>query len=252
MRISGDERQEAILREVMARGQATVAELADQLHVTTETIRKDLVALQERNAIEKGHGIVTLPTSFGDVPFAEKETVHREEKAAIAQIALGLIPAGSSVVLEASTTNLQLAKLLVMRDDLIVFTNSLSICQTLAKSGNELFMVGGAFRARTNSCTGEWAQNAMAGINVDVAFLSCDGISENGPTATYQQLLGLDRMIIKHSRKTYMLMDTSKLAATGLYTVADFEDFDAFIFERPLSARERGLLPDSLRVLPEV
>lgn len=251
MKLSSEERQERILREIMEHGQASVVDLADMLSTTTETVRKDLTALQERNAVVRHHGFAALPTSYGEATFAEKETAHRKEKAGIARTAFDLIPMESSVVLEASTTNLQLAKLLVMRNDLTVFTNSLSICQTLAKSGNALYMVGGAFRGRSNSCTGSWAEDAIRSINADLAFLGCDGISKDGPTIALQQLAGLNREIIEHSRKAYVLMDTSKLEHTGLYTMAPYRAFDAFIFERPLSVTERALLPKTLQVLPE-
>lgn len=251
MKLTGDERQERILCEVMARGEASVADLAALLGVTTETIRKDLSILQDKNAIEKRHGFVTLPSTYGEASFADKEARHREEKAAIARIAAGLIPSGASVIMEASTTNLQLAKMLVMRSDLTVFTNSLNICQVLGKSGNELYMVGGAFRQRSNSCTGTWAQQAISGLNADVAFLGCDGFSADGPTVAFQQLLEVDRAIIGHSRLTYLLSDTSKLVQTGLYDVAGFSDFDALIFERPLTADERRMFPDKISILPE-
>ena len=85
MSASGDERRERILHEVMAHGKVTVTGLSELLGVTTETIRKDLVTLEERNVISKRHGFVTLATPMPERDFEKGESLHLAEKTAIAE-----------------------------------------------------------------------------------------------------------------------------------------------------------------------
>ena len=81
MRASVEERRDKILHEVMTNGEATVSELADLLGVTTETIRKDLATLEEKNVISKGHGFVTLSTAPPETDFSQRETMRKCRRA---------------------------------------------------------------------------------------------------------------------------------------------------------------------------
>ena len=151
MSASGDDRRERILHEVMAHGKATVTGLSELLGVTTETIRKDLVTLEERNVISKRHGFVTLATPMPERDYSEKgESLHLAEKTAIAERAARLAPQDAAVFLDTSTTVLCLASLLALRSDLTVITNSIDVCQALARSGSKILVTGGLYRTKSN------------------------------------------------------------------------------------------------------
>lgn len=50
------QRRNEIYRIIVSQGSARVSELAEQLQVTTETIRKDLNSMDEQGIIIKNHG----------------------------------------------------------------------------------------------------------------------------------------------------------------------------------------------------
>ena len=60
-------RQFEILDYIQERGSATVVELAQNLHVSDETIRRDAKALEMRGAILKLHGALALPQLSGEI-----------------------------------------------------------------------------------------------------------------------------------------------------------------------------------------
>lgn len=101
-----------------------------------------------KNLLAKKHGSVTLTKPFLESEFSVKEKRQLNEKNAIAEKALDFIPQNASLYLDTSTTVLQLAKLLVMRDDLTIVTNSLQISQILATSDNQVLLTGGQFRKK--------------------------------------------------------------------------------------------------------
>ena len=246
MRASGDERRERILHEVMIHGKAMVTELSELLGVTTETIRKDLVTLEEKNVISKRHGFVTLVTPMSEQDFEQGESLHLAEKTAIAERAARLAPQDAAVFLDTDTTVLRLASLLALRADLTVITNSIDVCQVLARSGSRILVTGGLYRTKSNSCVGSWALRSMEGINVDVAFLGCDGFSPEGPTIRSYQEIEFKRMVARRAKRTVLLADTSKLGNTGLYTFASYADFSLMVFERKLAVGERKVLPKNV------
>ena len=171
---------------------------------------------------------------------------------AIAERAARLTPQDAAVFLDTSTTVLCLASLLALRSDLTVITNSIDVCQALARSGSKILVTGGLYHTKSNSCVGSWALRSMESVNVDVAFLGCDGFSPEGPTIRSYQEVEFKRMVARRAKRTVLLADTSKLGNTGLYTFANYADFSLMIFERELNVGERKVLPKNVALIDVV
>ncbi|GMA54096.1 hypothetical protein GCM10025857_54530 [Alicyclobacillus contaminans] len=142
MKLTSDERKNRILHEVITKNKVGINALADEFGVTTETIRKDVSSLHKKNIISKKHGYVTLANTFSENEFTTKENQQLTEKINLAEAALKFIPENSAIFLDTSTTTLQLAKLLIMRSDLTIITNSLRIAQVLSNSENQILLTG--------------------------------------------------------------------------------------------------------------
>lgn len=246
MKFTSEERQNKILHEVITRNEVSIQELANMFGVTTETIRKDVSFLDNRNIITKKHGSVTMANTFFETEFSEKENYHLEEKIKIAESALKFIPEKSSIFLDTSTSITQLAKLLVIRNDLKIFTNSLHTSQVLANSDNQVLSTGGLFRKKSSAYVGTWTLNAIQALNVDISFLGCDGFSKDGPTIRSYHELEIKQAIVEHSKKNIILCDASKLKSEGLYTFSNYDDLDMIILERKLTEKERNRFPDNV------
>jgi len=229
-----NERKNKIINHVVTNGHAKVNELAELLNVTTETIRKDLAYLQEKNILENS--------------FAVKEGEHAEAKTQIAQLASTLIPQNGVVFLDSGTTVVQLAKLLNLRSDLTIVTNSMIAAQMLQNTGNQLLVTGGELRQASFSYVGNWARKALNNIRVDVAFLSCDGFHEEGPSIRSFRELDIKEAAIQSAKQSILLADSSKLTKTGMYCFSPFSSFNTLILERELKTEEKLFLPDSLLI----
>lgn len=246
MKLTSEERKKKILHEVITKGEVSINYLAYNLNVTTETIRKDVNQLHIKKLISKKHGSVMMANPFFENEFSVKESNHLKEKIKLAETALKFIPKHSAILLDTSTTVLQLAKLLVMRNDLTIITNSLQISQVLSNSDNQILLTGGLYRKKSNSYVGNWALHAINEINVDISFIGCDGFSKTGPTICSYHELEIKKAFIKHSKKNFILCDASKLANEGLYSFVDYSDLDMIILERKLVDDERKLFPKDL------
>ncbi|MEG0275024.1 MAG: DeoR family transcriptional regulator, partial [Longicatena sp.] len=62
-----DERRDTIMREIQSKGKALVDDLAQQLHVSALTIRRDLQYWEEKGAVERFYGGAKLIQSFVNI-----------------------------------------------------------------------------------------------------------------------------------------------------------------------------------------
>lgn len=88
----------------------------------------------------------------------------------------------SIVYLDPGSTCLQLAKLLRLKKNITVLTNSLPIGDIICDSGLELIMAGGKLQKKGRAFIGYYTTNVIDSIRIDIAFLGCDGFQDNGWT----------------------------------------------------------------------
>src|SRR5687767_10290852 len=102
-----EERQQAMAQLVTARGRLSVNQLAAEYDVTTETVRRDLSALERMGLVRRVHGGAVPASSLTVIEsgLAERDSAHTVEKEQIARAALALLPpAGSTVLIDAGST----------------------------------------------------------------------------------------------------------------------------------------------------
>ena len=100
-----EERQQEILRIARANGRVDVAGLADEFNVTTETIRRDLTALERAGVLRRVHGGAIPVERLGFEPaLATRDAVLIAEKERIAKAALAEVPEEGAIILDAGTT----------------------------------------------------------------------------------------------------------------------------------------------------
>jgi len=120
-----EERQQEIVRLARAEGRVDVASLADTLHVTAETIRRDLTMLERAGVLRRVHGGAIPVERIGFEPaLAARDSVLIDEKERIAKAALAEVPDEGAIILDAGTTTARLAQALPVDRELTVVVNS--------------------------------------------------------------------------------------------------------------------------------
>ena len=104
------ERQEAIARIVEEHGRARVTDLAAQFGVSAVTIRKDLVALEAEHRLVRAHGGAIAPIGRPELSFDIRERLQADGEARIGAAGAALVHDGESIVMDASTTALAVAR----------------------------------------------------------------------------------------------------------------------------------------------
>lgn len=233
-----EERQAAIASRARAEGRVEVAELAEIFRVTSETIRRDLKALERANLVKRVHGgaIVDDPGGF-EPHLSIRESVNTDEKVAIARRALDFVPQEGAISLDAGSSTYRLAEILPVDRSLTVVTNSLPIASMLAGRGAlEVHLVGGRVRGRTLATVDKAALDQLRAVYVDVAFLGMNGFSlRHGLSTPDTAEAAVKAAFIESARRVVLLADHTKYGSEHFAHVAALADIDTIISDSVLS-----------------
>lgn len=248
------ERQKKILEYIKEKPSVSVTELSNVFKVSTVTIRKDLNELSEDGKIERTHGgAMSLNKSSYEETEDAKEFMNIESKQEIAAKALKLIDEGSTIILDAGSTTLELAKLLVEKKlkGVTVITYALNIAYIMRQSREyNLVMIGGQFRFGMMSFVGPYAIQMLQGLHADRSFIGINGYTlEEGLTTPNPYEAEVKRNIVARSKECFLLADSKKYGNICMSKVADVSELDGIVTDEGLSSAIRqGLLERGVRV----
>ena len=247
-----EERQQEILRAARAAGRVDVVTLAERFGVTTETIRRDLTALERASVLRRVHGGAIPVERLGFEPaLAARDEVMTAEKERIAKAALAELPQDGAVVIDAGSTTSRLVQVLPPDRELTVVVNSPPLATMLATRPNlTVLMLGGRVRGRTLATVEDWAIQQLSRLNVDVAFMATNGCSVvKGLTTPDPAEAAIKRAMVACADRAVLLADHTKFSGTYLARFATLAEIDVVI-------TDIGLDPDQAAALaaagPEV
>ncbi|WP_205326403.1 DeoR/GlpR family DNA-binding transcription regulator [Glycomyces sp. YM15] len=232
-----EERQQRIAERAHIEGRVDVAALAADFEVTTETIRRDLTALERQGVVKKVHGGAIPLERLGFEPtVSARDTVQIEAKERIAAAALAEVPNEGAILLDAGTTTARIAQALPGDRELTVVTNDVTIAAHLAaKPRLTVLIIGGKVRGRTMAAVDDWALRALTETFVDVAFIGANGISvERGLTTPDTGEAAVKRAMIGAARKTVVVADHTKVGNDCLARFGTLDQVDMFITDTGL------------------
>jgi len=239
------ERQIAIERQLASEGRVSVVDLARLFDVTTETVRRDLDALERAGALRRVHGgAVSLErTSTVETAVAERGLQRGFEKASIAARALAAIPAGfrGSIFVDAGTTTAAFARALgdhlrAVGATAEVVTHSVPIAAELGARGDiALSVIGGRVRGLTAAAVGASTVKAIEAMRPDVAILGTNGIAAPfGLSTPDPEEAAVKQAIVASARRAIVVADSGKVGAEYLVRFARLEDVDVLVTDAAL------------------
>jgi DeoR family transcriptional regulator, fructose operon transcriptional repressor len=264
--VFAEERQQLIVGLISARGRASVTDLAERFSITTETIRRDLAALEAAGSVRRVHGGAVSPDrlSTTEESILERTVLRQPEKTRIAEAALALIPKdhSGSVLLDAGSSTEALAELLAARTasagaavpgaELVVITHALPIAAKLSgEPGIALHLLGGKVRGLTQAAVGQSTVEAARRIRPDIAFLGTNGIhAAFGLSTPDPEEAAVKAAFVQSARRIVVLADSSKLDAETLVQFASLKDLDTLITDtKPSQALADALAEAGVEVV---
>jgi len=210
-----------------------VPELAKLFNVTEETIRRDLEKLEKEGLLKRTYGGAVLVENYNvDIPFEFRNVTNIEGKKQIALNLIKYIEDGDTLVMDSSTSALQVAKLLKTKKKITVITNSEQIINELKVFEDTIKVIstGGTLRNKSLSLVGPIAEQTLRSLNANKAIISCKGFDiEKGFTESNELEAQVKKLMIEIADKVYMIADHTKMNKTALVNIATLDDVD-FIF----------------------
>ena len=248
--LSLSERHNSILETFRQQGSVSVVDLANQLKVSSVTIRKDLTLLEEKEMLYRTHGSAILINPYiNDRHVNEKEKSYPEEKRLIGRYAASLITADDSILIASGTTMHALAREIVPQGHLPVIAAAIHVTNILARNKNiDIIQLGGFVRNSSVSVVGNYAEKMLENFSCSKLFMGVDGIDlDYGLTTTNMMEANLNQVMIQAAQKVVVLADSSKFGRRGFGKICDLDAVDHIITDKYVPSktleglRERGI-----------
>ncbi|MBO9126487.1 MULTISPECIES: DeoR/GlpR family DNA-binding transcription regulator [Rhizobium] len=225
---AAQDRQAKIIELLREESFLPIGRLTEHFQISVATARRDLGELEEVGLLRRTHGgAVGINQVAQDKTNAARAVWNQPQKVAIASVVSGMIVDGDTVLLDAGTTALEVAKKLVGRKSLTLISNGLDIVAELARvEGQSIYSVGGEYSETNRSFRGPLAEHFIRQFNVDKLILNAASIDvDRGVICTSTPVnASIARVMMEVSRRTIVVADHSKFTKSSLSVIGKIED----------------------------
>ena len=231
------QRRHAIVTLLAERGELSVDWLAREFETSEVTIRKDLAELERNGLLLRRYGgAVPVPQELvAEAPEAEQVS---KRKLAIARAAAELIRDHNRIIIDSGSTTAALIPELGKRRGLVVMTNSLAVAAAVRVLENEptLLMTGGTWDPHSEAFQGQVAEQVLRSYDFDQLFIGAAGVDPLRGTTTFNELVGLSRVMAEVAREVVVLAESHKVGRKIPNLELPWSRIDTLITDTGLSA----------------
>ena len=204
-----------------------VAKLATLLDVSQVTIRKDLVALENRGLVERVHGYATLNESDD---LNNRLAYHYDNKQRIAKMAVASVKNGETVMIESGSCCALVALAIAQsKKDVTIITNSAFIADYIRKIKTvKVILLGGEYQNESQVMVGPITRKCVEAFFVDKLFIGTDGFTkESGFTGNDYMRSETVRDMAKQAANVIIVTDSTKFHQMGVVNLIATEKVSA-------------------------
>ncbi len=229
---------------VLRAGYVRVEELSHSFGVSLMTMHRDLDLLEEDGWITKIRGAATAnPSALLDAGVRERSVAMSAEKAAMVDLAERGLHHGQTVFIDDSTTVLGLAARCAHHTPITLATNFVAaMAQLSPSSGVDVHLLGGAYDARQESCSGLQTVAAIEQMQADLVFMSTTGLLDGRCVHRTEGTIMVRKAFMRRSIRKVLLVDHAKFGRPAPHILCGVEDFDLVI-------TDDGIAPEDLKML---
>lgn len=249
-KLNASERQSQIVDLISNNGTMKVKELADYFQVSRETIRRDLISLNNAGTVKKWFGGAIPVYDFETRPVDSRMTEHKDNKIKICSKTLELIQDASVLFLDTGSTTLCLASMLKNASGRTIISNSIPVINELIGSNNQLIITGGNINQQVMCATGSQTIAFLDCIKVDAAILGSSGFDRHkGPTSNTFEDCQIKKAIIQNAQTNIVMADSSKSLYSSLTQYANWRDINYLVTDHEILSEKIAELQEKTRVI---
>lgn len=247
-RLIAEERRLKILEALGTRRTLTVKELTEMFEISEDTVRQDLRLLEKQGLIRRIYGGASrVKTSNIEIPVELREITNREVKEAIGKAAAAIVEDGDSVIFDASTTALQVARNIDPEKRVTILTSSLDICVSLARQPNfNIIATGGTLHSPSFSFVGPQAESAVRNYYADKLFLGARAVLVNGGylADVFELEACLKRVMVSSAQEVVLVTESRKFQEVAFFKICELQRIQRIFTDDGLDPAVAGELED--------
>jgi DeoR/GlpR family transcriptional regulator of sugar metabolism len=245
-----EERQKLILEQLKNVKKINLGELSDLLAVSYDSVRRDVIELEDKGLLKKVHGGVVSNSYLSVLAGQKTEIKNATELEIIIKKALKIIEPNDILLMDGGTTNFFLAESLPKNIHLTVLTNSPPLAMALNDHENlEVVLLGGKYYKRYQISMGLEVVQQLKRFNPNLYFMGINGIDGTYGLSirNYEESL-LKQQMMAVSKKTACCVVEEKIGVTEAFKICEISEIDFMI--SPLKADNPKLSSfDKIKVL---
>lgn len=221
-----DQRKQIIKNKIDLNNCVTVSELVDILHVSTETVRRDLEDMENNKLLTRVHGgavSIRRSSKFRDV--GKRTTENMELKEQIAKTALSYVKDGDVIAIDSGSTASVFAMALKERNfsSLSVVTYSTEVFSILSDCpGYRITVTGGDYLPKEKIFYGFLTNEVLNKLYYSKAFVVPSALSlEDGVHDFIRESYESQSVLLKHTNKVFIMADSSKFETKGDFKICE-------------------------------
>ena len=224
------ERRQYLLTRLAADGKVVAKQVAQELGLSEDSIRRDLRELAAEGLCQRVYG-GALPASPAVVPYAGREAIEPAGKARVARTAAALVQPGSTVFVDGGTTALALVGALPATLECSVVTHSPTIAAALVPHPRiDVTVIGGRLFKHSVVTCGAVALEAVSMLSADLCFIGVTGVHpEHQLTTGDLEEAAMKRALSRRAADTYVLASSEKIGTASQYRVVAFADVTGIV-----------------------
>lgn len=233
------QRLNLILEFIESHQVCSYEDICKHFNISLSTARRDINTLIQNHSVHKVYGGVTTVSGTSaskDSSLSYKEDGHSnlndisQKLDYIGILASSFIQPNDVIYIGSGATAFHILPHLKNIPNLTIVTNNLLVATNDAKSNKDIILIGGKIDYFTQSTVGIQTIDSLKSININKAFISCNGLSINkGFSNSGDSEIAIKKCIFENSETIYMMADSTKFDKLSLYTFATFSDIDYLI-----------------------
>ena len=246
-----EERQQVILDKLGTDKKVTLVDLEQILNVSYDSVRRDVIELEDRGLLKKVHG-GAIAHSYLSMKSSKGLGIVNTEFVIIAKKALKLIENNKIILMDGGTTNFYIAEQLPNNLEVTVVTNNPHLATVLSEHPKiEVILLGGSFYKRYQITLGSKTIQDLENIQVDLYFMGTNSISvEAGLAIRHYEESILKQKMMSISRRTVVCALEEKINRKENYKVCNFKDLDCLITSlNPLDEQLKGFRNKGVEIM---
>jgi DeoR family glycerol-3-phosphate regulon repressor len=235
------DRKQHIMEAARRNGQVMVEGLAEDLGVSTHTIRRDINQLCEESKLRRLRGGAVYLEEHVNLPYQARAVLNFDAKTAIAQRVAELIPDGTTIFISIGTTPAIVAAALAQKQSLTIITNNLNAALALSENqSNRIILPGGELRLPDRDILGRAAVDIFSNYRADYAIYGVGGIDIDGSLLDFNvaEVQMREQMRI-NARRSILVADRTKFGRRTVAVGGTFNEADIAVIDgRPAPSFE--------------